>query len=153
MDRNFYTRDPAAVARDLLGKVIVRRLEEKSMSSGAKGAKVHLADTAKEAPQMGVVVAVGPGRVPDGPVEVRRDELGTAPQGNSSVFTLVERRIYAPPVVEVGDKVMFGKFSGFEVPINQEIFFVLRQDEIVAIIEADEAELTDDVGDVSEVGD
>lgn len=88
---------------------------------------------------MGVVVRVGPGRVPDGPVQITTQRRY---QGGSEGVD-VEVRDYAPPVVKDGDKVLFGRFSGMEIRINQEDYFLLRQDEVVAVLEAEESELTD----------
>ena len=74
-------------------------------------AKIELTipDTAKEKPQEGEIVAVGPGRTEDG------DRI--------------------PLEVEVGDKVLIGKYSGTEVKIEGEDYLIMREDDILAIVE------------------
>ena len=92
--------------RPLHDRVIVKRLEEEKTTPGG----IVIPDTASEKPQKGEVIAVGSGRVLDNG-EVR------------------------PLSVKVGDKVLFGKYAGSEIVIDDEEFLVMREDDIMAIIE------------------
>lgn len=92
--------------RPLRDRVVVRRLEEERKTAGG----IVIPDTAKEKPMMGVVIALGSGRVLD----------------NGSV---------QEPVVRVNDKVLFGKYAGTEVELNGETLVVMREDDILAVIE------------------
>lgn len=86
-------------------RVVVRALErEEKTASG-----ILLPDTAKEKPQEGEIVAVGPGRYEDG-TRVALD-------------------------VKVGDKVIFSKYAGTEIKVNNEEVLILRESDILAIIE------------------
>ena len=87
-------------------RVVVRRSEEEQKTKGG----IIVPDTAKEKPQQAVVVAVGPGRVSD--------------EG---------KRI--APEVKKGDKVLFGKYSGSEITMGDEEYLILREEDILAIIE------------------
>ncbi|MFZ1947128.1 MAG: co-chaperone GroES [bacterium] len=87
-------------------RVVVRRTEEEQKTKGG----IIVPDTAKEKPQQAVVVAVGPGRVSD--------------EG---------KRI--APEVKKGDKVLFGKYSGTEITMGDEEYLILREEDILAIIE------------------
>jgi chaperonin GroES len=87
-------------------RVVVRRSEEEQKTKGG----IIVPDTAKEKPQQAVVVAVGPGRVSD--------------EG---------KRI--APEVKKGDKVLFGKYSGTEITMGDEEYLILREEDILAIIE------------------
>ncbi len=92
--------------RPLHDRVIVRRLEEeKTTASG-----LIIPDSATEAPSEGVIVAAGEGRKTDGGDVVVLD-------------------------VKVGDKILFGKFSGTEVKVDNESLLVMREDDIVAVVE------------------
>ncbi|MBD3634663.1 MAG: co-chaperone GroES [Methylophaga sp.] len=86
--------------------VIVRRLEEESVSAGGIGTP----DNAAEKPSRGEVLAVGDGKVTD--------------SGEVRALT-----------VKVGDKVLFGKYAGTEVKVEGEELLVMREDDIVAVIE------------------
>jgi len=92
--------------RPLADRVVIKRIEEEEVRKGG----IIIPDTAKEKPQKGEVVAVGPGRL---------DEKGN--------------RI--PMEVKVGDKVLFSKYAGTEVKIGDEEYLVMREDDILCIIE------------------
>ena len=87
----------------LADRVVLRALEEAEQMRGG----LYIPDTAKEKPQEGEVVAVGPGKL---------DEDGD--------------RI--PMEVEAGDRVLYGKYSGTEVKIDGEDFLILRESDILA---------------------
>ncbi len=91
--------------RPLHDRVVIKRLEEEQKSAGG----IVIPDTAAEKPQRGEVVAVGNGKPLDNG-EVRQMEL------------------------KVGDKVMFGKFSGTEVKIDGDEVVVMREDDILAVL-------------------
>jgi len=92
--------------RPLYDRVLIKRIEEKEQIQGG----IIIPDTAKEKPQQGEVLAVGQGkRLEDG--------------------TLV------PLDVKVGDKVLFGKYSGNEVKIDGEECLIMREDEILGVLE------------------
>ena len=91
--------------RPLHDRVVVRRIEAEEKSSGG----IIIPDTAKEKPQEGEVVAVGPGaRAEDGTV--------TAPD------------------VRVGDRVLFGKWSGTEVKVDGEELLIMKESDILGVI-------------------
>lgn len=92
--------------RPLADRVVVKRIEEEEVKKG----NIIIPDTAKEKPQKGEVIAVGPGRV---------DEKGNR----------------VPMEVKVGDKVIFSKYAGSEVKIDDEEYLVMREDDILAVIE------------------
>ncbi len=92
--------------RPLQDRVIVKRLEEEEKTKGG----IIIPDTAKEKPQEGKVIAVGKGKITeDGKV--------------------------IPLDVKVGDRILFGKYSGTEVKIEGEEHLIMRQDDILAIVE------------------
>lgn len=86
--------------------VLIRRLESESKTSGG----LIIPDTAKEKPQQGIVMAVGEGKKDD--------------NGNT-----------IKPVVKEGDKVLFTKWSGTDVKMNDETLVVMKEADIIAIIE------------------
>ena len=93
--------------RPLHDRVIIRRKEEERTSTGG----IVIPDTATEKPIRGEVVAVGKGKIlEDGKVR--------------------------PLDVKVGDNVLFGKYSGTEVKVEGEELLVMREDDIMAVIEA-----------------
>ncbi len=92
--------------KPLHDRVLVKRLEEEEKTKGG----IIIPDTAKEKPIRGEVKAVGPGKVSN---EGKRIEMS----------------------VKVGDKVMFNKYAGTEIKIEGEEHLVMREDDIVAIIE------------------
>ena len=92
--------------RPLQDRVIVKRVDEESTSAGG----IIIPDTAKEKPQEGKVVAVGKGKVND--------------DGKVS-----------PLDVKSGDKILFGKYAGTEIKIEGEEHLILREDDILGVIE------------------
>jgi chaperonin GroES len=96
----------AVKIRPLHDRVIVKRLEQEQKSAGG----IIIPDTAKEKPQEAKVVAVGPGR---------RDENGKL----------------IPPEVKKGDRVLFGKYSGSEIKLDGEEHLILREEDIMAVLD------------------
>ena len=96
----------SANVRPLHDRILVRRIEEQEVKKGG----IIIPDTAKEKPQEGEVVAIGEGR---------RLDSG-------------ERQ---PMDVKVGDLVLFGKYSGTDVMIDDEEYLILREEDVFAIIE------------------
>jgi len=93
--------------RPLHDRVIVRRLEEERKSAGG----IVIPDSAKEKPIQGEVIAVGTGKIlEDGKVR--------------------------PLDIKAGDKVLFGKYSGTEVKIGDEELLVMREEDIMGVVEA-----------------
>jgi chaperonin GroES len=88
----------------LADRVVVKAMEESEQMRGG----LYIPDTAKEKPQQGEVIAVGPGRTEDG------------------------KRV--PMEVKAGDKVLYGKYSGTEVTIDNEQLLILRESDILAIV-------------------
>ena len=93
--------------RPLQDRILVKRLEsaDKKTAGG-----IIIPDTAKEKPQEGEVIAVGPGKV--------------GKDGN-----------VLPMGVKAGDKVLFGKYSGNEVKIDEVEYIIMREDDILGILE------------------
>ena len=96
--------------RPLHDRVLVRRLEQDERTKGG----IIIPDTAKEKPQEGEVVAAGPGA---------RNDKGEI----------------APLDVKVGDRILFGKWSGTEVKVDGEELLIMRESDILGIITADAA--------------
>jgi chaperonin GroES len=92
--------------RPLHDRVVVKRIEEDTKTSGG----IIIPDTAKEKPQQGEVIAVGPGA---------RDEAG---------------KIVALEV-KAGDRVLFGKWSGTEVKIDGEDLLIMKESDILGVLE------------------
>ena len=92
--------------RPLHDRVVVQRIEEDATSAGG----IIIPDTAAEKPMTGKVLAIGNGKVQD----------------NGEVRALD---------VKVGDKVLFGKYSGTEVKVEGEDILVMREDEIMGVVE------------------
>ncbi|MER2520570.1 MAG: co-chaperone GroES [Bdellovibrionales bacterium] len=92
--------------RPLHDRVVVRRVEGDTRSSGG----IIIPDTAKEKPQEGEVIAVGPGA---------RDEDGEI----------------IPMDVKAGDRVLFGKWSGTEVKIDGEELLIMKESDIMGVLE------------------
>ncbi len=90
----------------LSDRVIVQPLEEEERTAGG----ILLPDTAKERPQQGKVVAVGPGRVND---EGKRLEM----------------------TVKVGDKVVYAKYAGTEVVVDGEEYLIMSESDILAVVQ------------------
>lgn len=98
--------------RPLHDRVVVRRVESEEKTAGG----IIIPDTAKEKPQEGEVLAVGPGA---------RDETGKV----------------VPLDVKAGDRVLFGKWSGTEVRINGEDLLIMKESDVLGILarESDDA--------------
>ncbi len=92
--------------RPLNDRVIIKRVEEEAVSAGG----IVLPDSAKEKPSRGEVLAVGNG------VTNSKGEL-------------------QPMSVKVGDNVLFGKYSGTEVEVDGDELLVMREDDIIAVVE------------------
>ena len=92
--------------RPLHDRILVQRLESEAKTKGG----IIIPDTAKEKPQEGLVIAVGPGRVnEDGKV--------------------------TPLDVKKGDKVLFGKYSGSEITLDGEEHLIIREEDVLAVLE------------------
>jgi len=92
--------------RPLHDRVVVRRIESEAKTAGG----IIIPDTAKEKPQEGEVIAVGPGG---------RDEAGKL----------------VPLDVKVGDHILFGKWSGTEVKIDGEELLIMKESDVMGVIE------------------
>ena len=92
--------------RPLQDRVIIRRIEEEEKSKGG----IIIPDTAKEKPQEGKVVAVGKGKVND------------------------DGKI-TPLDIKVNDRILFGKYSGTEINVDGEEHLIMREDDILGVIE------------------
>jgi len=97
----------ATRVRPLQDRVIVKRVEEREEKSVGG---IIIPDTAKEKPQEGLVVAVGPGRREDGKV--------------------------VAPDVKKGDRVLFGKYTGSEIKLDGEEHLILREEDLLGVVEA-----------------
>jgi chaperonin GroES len=91
--------------RPLHDRLLVRRIEEKETAKGG----IIIPDTAKEKPQEGEVLAVGNGKILDNGTKVALD-------------------------VKVGDKILFGKYSGTDIKIDGNEVLILREDEVLAVL-------------------
>jgi chaperonin GroES len=92
--------------RPLHDRIIVKRMEEQEVKKGG----IIIPDSAKEKPQEGKVIAVGNGKVSDDGKKIPLD-------------------------VKAGDKILFGKYSGSEVKVEDEEYLILREEDVLAIIE------------------
>ena len=92
--------------RPLHDRIIIQRLEEGEQKVGG----IIIPDTAKEKPQQGKVIAVGSGRVTD------KGEV-------------------LPLDVKAGDTVLFGKYSGSEIKVDGKEYLIVREDEILGVVE------------------
>jgi len=92
--------------RPLHDRILVERLEEQEVRRGG----IIIPDTAKEKPQEGKVIAVGNGKVGDDGKKIPLD-------------------------VKAGDKILFGKYSGSEVKIDDKEYLILREEDVLAILE------------------
>ena len=97
----------ATKIQPLADRVVIQALAEAEQTRGG----LYIPDTAKEKPQQGEVVAVGPGKLSD---------EGTR----------------LAPDVSVGDRVLYGKYSGTEVTVDGEEFLILRESDILAVLKA-----------------
>jgi len=96
--------------RPLHDRVLVRRVEEEEKTAGG----IIIPDTAKEKPSQGEAIAVGPGA---------RDENG--------------KRL--PMDVQAGDRILFGKWSGTEVKVDGEELLIMKESDIMGVIETKKA--------------
>jgi chaperonin GroES len=92
--------------KPLQDRLVIKRIEEEEKTKGG----IIIPDAAKEKPQEGRVVAVGDGKV-------------------------LESGQRSPLTVKVGDKILFGKYSGTEIKIDGDEHLILREDDVLAIIE------------------
>ena len=93
--------------RPLYDRIVVKRLEDKEQMQGG----LYIPDSAKEKPQEGEVAAVGKGkRLEDGKL--------------------------VPLDVQVGDRILFGKYSGSDIKIDGEEYLIMREDEVLGILDA-----------------
>ena len=92
--------------RPLHDRIMVERLEEKEVKRGG----IIIPDTAKEKPQEGKVIAVGTGKVGDDGKKIPLD-------------------------VKTGNKILFGKYSGSEVKIDDKEYLIMREEDVLAILE------------------
>src|SRR5512140_2548589 len=95
---------PGSKVAPLADRVVVRALEETEQMRGG----LYIPDTAKEKPMQGEVIAVGPGRY--------------------------EKDKRVPMELKVGDKVLYGKYSGTEVTIDNEPLLILREADVLAVV-------------------
>jgi chaperonin GroES len=93
--------------RPLHDRIIVHRLEEGEQQIG----RIIIPDTAKEKPQQGTVIAVGKGKTNDNGKRIPLD-------------------------VNAGDRILFGKYSGQEIKLDGEEYLIVKEDEVLAVIEA-----------------
>jgi chaperonin GroES len=91
--------------RPLHDRLVVRRIEEEETARGG----IIIPDTAREKPQRGEILAVGNGKLLDNGTKVALD-------------------------VKVGDKILFGKYTGTEIKIDGEEVLILREDEVLAVL-------------------
>ncbi len=88
----------------LADRVVIKALEAIEKTKGG----IYVPDTAKEKPQEGEVMAIGPGKTEDGQL--------------------------VKPEVKVGDKVLYGKYSGTEVTIDEDEYLIMRESDIFAVV-------------------
>ena len=93
--------------RPLHDRIIVQRIEEQEQKVGG----IIIPDTAKEKPQQGKVIAVGQGKVKD---DGKRQPLD----------------------VKAGDLILFGKYSGQEIKLDGEEYLIMREDEVLAVLDS-----------------
>ncbi len=92
--------------RPLSDRIVVRRLEEETQTAGG----IYIPDSATEKPSEGEVLATGKGRMTD--------------KGDLVAME-----------VKVGDKIIFGKYSGSEVKVDNETLLIMREEDVLAIVE------------------
>ena len=95
----------ATKIQPLADRVVVQALEETEQMRGG----LYIPDTAKEKPQQGEIIAVGPGKFSDDGTRI-------------------------DPEVSVGDTVLYGKYSGTEVQVDGEDYLILRESDVLAVI-------------------
>lgn len=91
--------------KPLSDRVVIEPLEAEDKTSGG----IYLPDTAKEKPQIGKVVAIGPGKVSESGEKI-------------------------PMEVKTGDKVLYGKYSGTDVTVDKKDYLIVRESDILAIM-------------------
>ncbi len=91
--------------KPLQDRILIKRVEEETKTKGG----IIIPDSAKEKPQEGLVVAVGPGKVTDNGTRV-------------------------VPEVKAGDRILFGKYSGTDIKVDGVEHLILREDDILAIL-------------------
>ena len=91
--------------KPLSDRVVVKPLEETEQMKGG----LYIPDTAKEKPQQGEIVAVGPGRMSDEGKRIETD-------------------------LKVGDRVIYGKYSGTEVTVSDQEYLILRESDVLAVV-------------------
>ena len=92
--------------RPLHDRVLIKRVEEKEVVKGG----IIIPDTAKEKPMEGEVVAVGPGKIQDDGKRAAMD-------------------------VKAGDRILFGKYAGTEIKIDDQDYVIMREEEILAVLQ------------------
>jgi chaperonin GroES len=92
--------------KPLHDRIVVSRIDAEEKTAGG----IIIPDTAKEKPQEGKIIAVGPGKL---------DKDGKP----------------TPPEVKAGDRVLFGKYAGSEIKIDDEDVVIMREEEILAVLE------------------
>jgi chaperonin GroES len=92
--------------KPLQDRILIKRIEEEGKTKGG----IIIPDAAKEKPQEGIVIAIGDGKVFDNGQRVA-------------------------PEVKAGDKILFGKYSGTEIKVDGEEHLIMREDDILAIME------------------
>jgi len=95
---------PSTKVAPLADRVVVKALEDTEQMRGG----LFIPDTAKEKPQQGEIIAVGPGRY--------------------------EKNVRVPMELKAGDRVLYGKYSGSEVTIDNEQYLILRESDVLAVI-------------------
>jgi chaperonin GroES len=96
----------AVSIRPLNDRIIVRRMEEQEQMRGG----LYIPDTAKEKPQEGEVLAVGNGKLLDSGQRIAID-------------------------LKAGDRILFGKYSGTEIKLDGEDYLILREDDVLGVVE------------------
>jgi len=91
--------------KPLADRVLIKALEQSEVKKGG----IIIPDTAKEKPMQGEIIAVGPGRTTDDGQKVNME-------------------------VKIGDKILYGKYSGTEVTIDNQEYLIMRESDILAII-------------------
>lgn len=97
----------ATTIRPLNDRIIVRRTEDQEQMRGG----LYIPDTAKEKPQEGEVIAVGNGKLLENGTRIAMD-------------------------VKAGDRILFGKYAGTEVKLDGEEYLILREDDVLGVVEA-----------------
>ena len=91
--------------RPMQDRIIVKRVEEETRTAGG----IFIPETAKEKPMEGEVISAGPGKI-------------------------MEDGKRAPMDVKAGDRILFGKYSGTEIKVDDQDYLIMREDEILAIL-------------------